>query len=325
MKSEVHGRVLRDEVRGHIMCLHVLVVVFYSYTLLTSLSLSCHIKPCCTFTSHSENRPQSKKQQQFNNRLVNIIHKTALQSGYTFDPLSFGSSGSTTLVQTQTDPTASAPSTNTNKKCNNKDLGDNFNYKKLRDRIRCYYKTHVQNSKKRLVTLLKNPTRPKNRQVLIKIVEDVKAQAVSDDNGVGRKLSPNGKAALKRLEARENGYDPDQQQTNHCIWHLATTPVSDQSVPDQQAGVAQSKPSYSTALPSNTTTGNETMAGLHQTPECDGPPTPRRVSMKARDYNFKPAGSAVNAEPPVFASPCKPEHVAILQSIRQMSVPRQIF
>lgn len=116
----------------------------------------------------SENCPQSKQQQQFNNRLVSKVYHTAIAYGYTFDPIAF-TGGSTPLTE--------------RKKSKQKDpnhdyepLPPGFNYKKLRDRIRCYYKTHVQNSKKRLTTMLKNPTKPKNREILLRVVAEVKSE-----------------------------------------------------------------------------------------------------------------------------------------------------
>ena len=66
---------------------------------------------------------QSKEQQAFNNRLVKNIRTIATEAGLIFDPKYFGTGKDEKI---------------------------------LRDRVRCYFKTKIQNAKKRLKTVLKN-------------------------------------------------------------------------------------------------------------------------------------------------------------------------
>eukprot|EP00977_Amphora_coffeiformis_P007519 scaffold1640_cov161-Amphora_coffeaeformis.AAC.42 len=74
---------------------------------------------------------QSSKQQLFNNNLVDRVRDLASKYEWTF-------------------PT---------------------DRRTLRDRIRCYFKTHLQNAKKRLRTLLRNPTKRANAKNLVKLME----------------------------------------------------------------------------------------------------------------------------------------------------------
>ncbi|KAL7519596.1 hypothetical protein ACHAWX_006293 [Stephanocyclus meneghinianus] len=118
---------------------------------------------------------QSKQQQEFNNRLVRIIYHTAATNGYVFDPDVY-SGGNIPLTQRgKKKKEIDCPIQDENESFT--PLPDGFHWKKLRDRIRCYYKTHVQNSKKRLATMLKNPTKPRNRVVLLRAVERIENES----------------------------------------------------------------------------------------------------------------------------------------------------
>lgn len=82
-----------------------------------------------------------KVQQSFNNILVHEVRSAAESSGFSFE--------------------------------------ETFDDKKLRDRIRCFYKTHLQNAKKRLATLQKHPESLENRSLVAVYIRCVKDRNLS--------------------------------------------------------------------------------------------------------------------------------------------------
>jgi len=198
---------------------------------------------------------------------------------------------------------------------------DNFNYKKLRDRIRCYYKTHVQNSKKRLITLLKNPTRPKNRDVLIRIVDDIKARVTrassdgddddaeggSSDNGSWDKLSPNGKAALRRLE----------EQERRMGFVAVAAKMTTTTMPDPDSTAPENEMASTVVSLSSSTEG---CWNQNDWKAPSSPPKVSSIDVARSQFRRSDGDNRSNAEAARFSSPCKPEHAAMLQSIRSVSL-----
>lgn len=108
---------------------------------------------------------QSAQQQSFNNTLVQYVRAESDRQGWLFS--------------------------------------DIFTDKSLRDRIRCYYKTHIQNAKKRLRTMVKNPTKRANARHLCAhldmIENNVHENEASKDSGC-RLVPENHEAIVKHQE-----------------------------------------------------------------------------------------------------------------------------
>ena len=230
----------------------------------------------------SENRPQSKKQQQFNNRLVSLVYQEAISRGYVFDPVTFSIEGGRSNKDSS--------NTSSSMECvggNNWIIPPEFNHKKLRDRIRCYYKTHVQNSKKRLGTLLKNPLKERNRDALLRLVDELKSQEHVE-------LSSECVVALKRLKAEQDS--------------IIGTVSSRLAASSNKTPVASSAETYSMDYTMTTTT---------TTPHISS----SMVAISGGEYGSSSSSStAYSPSGQTAFSPFK--HASLLSSMRQLDSQR---
>lgn len=79
-----------------------------------------------------------------------------------------------------------------------------FDDKKIRDRIRCFFKTHIQNAKKRLKTMLRNPGKKANIKALA-----THFHLIEEKNKIEPPVS-----SLKKDDDDDESEDDERRQVN---------------------------------------------------------------------------------------------------------------
>ncbi|KAL3786681.1 hypothetical protein HJC23_002770 [Cyclotella cryptica] len=125
----------------------------------------------------STTRCMTKAQLDFNNKLVNLIKDEASSRGWVWG----------------------------------EGYGDD---KQIRNRIRCYYKSHIQNAKKRLMTMLRNPKKPSHIEALAEHFHIIKDRInIFDDCSTVPDLKSCGDLSSSSTSSTVDEFDGDK---NNC-------------------------------------------------------------------------------------------------------------